>query len=167
MSLAHRLAPACLATLALVACVSTPSPVKVVAHGDVGPLSGEWRGEYSGTNGRTGNIVFNLRAGNDTAFGEVAMLPTGGEPVLRAEMGRSSAVTRSASRPLSVRFVRIAGDSVTGTLEPYQAPLCNCVLTTTFVGHASGDRIEGTYSTLGDPRIVGANEGRWSVTRKR
>src|SRR4051812_40968385 len=52
MSLAHWLTPTCLAALSLAACVSTPSPVPVIAPaGDVAALVGEWRGEYSGSSG--------------------------------------------------------------------------------------------------------------------
>ena len=168
MSLARWLAPTCLAILPLAAGVSTPSPVPVIAPaGDVAALAGEWRGEYSGSSGRSGSIVFSLTAGRDTAYGDVAMVPTGGEPLLAAETGRPGAVTRPSSRALTIRFVRIAGDSVSGWLDPYQAPDCNCVLTTTFMGRANGDRIDGTFRTVGDPRATGAQEGRWTVTRRR
>lgn len=52
-------------------------------------------------------------------------------------------------------------------LDAYQAPDCSCVLTTTFVGHANGDRIDGTFRTVGDPRATDAQTGRWSVRRRR
>ena len=168
MSLVRWFTPTCLAALSLAACISTPSPVPVIAPaGDVAALAGEWRGEYSGASGRSGSIVFNLQAGHDTAYGDVSMVPTAGEPVLPAETGQPGAVTRPGSRPLSIRFVRITGDSVSGWLEPYQAPDCNCVLTTTFAGRASGDRIEGTFRTVGDPRAADAQSGKWSVTRRK
>ena len=112
-------------------------------------------------------MPLSLAAGRDTAYGDVAMVPTGGEPLLAAETGRPGVVTRPSSRALTIRFVRIAGDSVSGWLDPYQAPDCNCVLTTTFVGRARGDRIDGTFRTVGDPRAAEAQTGQWSVTRRR
>jgi hypothetical protein len=167
---------ACLAALSLAGCAaSNPSPVPLVAPAaDVAALAGEWTGEYSGTSGRTGSIVLKLTAGRDTALGDIVMVPTASEQVrpqqpsgVNPGTGARDVVTRPAAQPLTIRFVRIAGDSVSGLLDSYTAPECNCVLTTTFTGHVAGDRIDGTFRSAGDPGAAGAQEGRWTVKRRR
>src|SRR5256886_5468755 len=46
--------------------------------GDMAALAGQWEGSYSSAStGRSGSISFTLSAGNDSAFGDVIMIPRG------------------------------------------------------------------------------------------
>lgn len=155
-------------------------PVIAASPGELTALVGKWAGEYSSAaTGRRGSIVFALAAGRDTAAGDVVMMPVDGSGPLRraprdpayaaaaaAAGGPARVVTPAPSSALTIRFVRLAGDSVAGMLDPYESPDCACVLTTRFVGRVNGDRIEGTYETRGSPRN-GPLTGRWRVTRQR
>jgi hypothetical protein len=134
------------------------------APGDVHALAGEWRGDYaSDETGRSGNIIFGLAAGSDTAFGDVLMIPDGyGE----APRDGDSALDRWRQSPdvLSIRFVQVGGGIVRGALDPYEDPECRCQVTTVFEGRLSGDTIEGTFWTR--PEQGGpARQGRWRVAR--
>ena len=151
-------------------------PVIAASPGELSALVGKWSGEYSSAaSGRRGSIVFTLAAGRDTAVGDVVMMPVdGGGPLRRASDNAvyaagatpSRVVAPGTSSALTIRFVRLAGDSVAGMLDPYEAPDCACVLTTRFVGRVRGDRIEGTYETRGSP-TNGPVAGRWRVKRQR
>lgn len=173
MSIARCLPRLLLLVPILAACAANPSPVPVVADpGALGALTGEWAGEYSSAaTGRSGSIVFTLTAGRDTAAGDVVMVPSGSEQPLVAAAapgaGGRATLTRPAAQGLTIRFVRLAGDTVSGMLDPYSAPDCDCVLTTTFTGQLQGDRIAGTFETRGDPRAGAMQPGRWSVSRRR
>jgi hypothetical protein len=154
-------------------CRATPSPVRVVGSpGDVSALAGEWDGEYSSAEtGRSGSIAFRLVAGRDTAFGDVVMVPAGAARPLSpagvpgAPPPRGGEQPSSGSQVLTITFVRIAQDSVSGALQPYEGPDCDCTLTTTFSGHVRGDRIDGTFVTRG---AGGPGQtGRWTVRRRR
>ena len=169
---ARRAAPSLALALALAGCAANPSPVPVVAPADaIAALAGEWTGEYSSAaTGRSGSILFTLTAGRDTAFGDVVMVPAGSDRALPQEKtgaGSPSVVTRAKPQPLAIRFVRLAGDSVSGMLAPYTAPECGCVLTTTFTGRVGRDRIDGTFTSSGEAHAAEPQVGRWTVTRRR
>ena len=61
-------------------------------------------------------------------------------------------------------FVHLAGGRVSGELEPYIAPDCQCRVTTRFDGVVQGDVIRGTYVTLGAPG--GEQGGTWEMRRR-
>jgi hypothetical protein len=160
----------CITALLAAGCASNPSPIPLNASPNaIASLAGEWSGEYSSTaTGRSGSIVFTLTAGRDTAFGDVVMVPGAGTNV--AGTGTAAGkpvVTYPASQPLRIRFVQVAGDSVSGVLEPYSVPDCGCVLTTTFTGRVASNRIDGTFTTSGDPQSSGPQNGRWTVKRRK
>jgi hypothetical protein len=160
----------CVAAVFLAGCASNPTPVPLDAAPDaVATLAGEWTGEYSSAaTGRSGSIVFTLVAGRDTAFGDVMMVPAGGPQVAGTNTASGkNIVAYPASQPLKIRFVRVAGDSVSGLLEPYSAPDCGCVLTTRFTGRVGSNRIDGTFTTSGDPQAAAPQQGRWTVKRRR
>ena len=138
-------------------------------------LSGEWEGEYSSdATGRSGSIHFALRSATDSAFGEVVMVPAGAtRPLVRANAtdaataapaAPATGTAATATEVLSIRFVRADGGTVTGSLDPYRSPECDCILTTRFTGQQDGDRIAGTFVTTGDP-VQERQTGRWQVTR--
>jgi hypothetical protein len=165
-----RTVEAALAAL-VTACAAAHQPSVPLAGTvrDVATLAGQWEGSYSSAaTGRSGSISFTLSAGNDSAFGDVIMIPRGWGRPLQAWNGQGSAGTeaRPRSAVLTINFVRVAGGRVTGTLAPYADPETGAQLATTFEGRLVGDRIEGTYSTRGggsaDPQT-----GQWQVTRRK
>jgi hypothetical protein len=161
-------------TAALLAgCASRPTPVPVIGpRSDLSALVGDWSGEYSSPEtGRSGSIAFALKTGKDTAIGSVVMVPKAqnetiipgasvDRPVVRA------AVTQNPGEVLTIRFVRMEGTQVIGTLDPYRDPDCGCQLTTTFRGEFTDARtIEGTFNSAGSGMGHLPSSGRWKVTR--
>jgi hypothetical protein len=156
----------------ITACAGRPAQVPVsAAPGTSGAaLVGEWSGEYqSPQTGRGGSIVFHLDAGRDTAEGDVVMVPRGGAGPLRPAPAASTAQPGAmvgASQPtaLTIRFVRLEGDRVTGQLAPYTDPECTCPVFTVFEGTVRGGRITGTFITRGEPGGTPAT-GTWRADR--
>jgi hypothetical protein len=136
---------------------------------DLSPLIGQWSGEYSSeATGRTGDISFALRAGEAAASGRIEMVAREPEQVVvpaeRPMVNGSLGV--SASRLLTIHFVRKEGNRVIGLLDPYTDPDCACRVTTTFEGaFIDGRTIEGTYSTIGSELAHIPAGGQWKVTR--
>lgn len=164
------LASACL----LSGCAGHPPPVPLVGSvRDIAALAGEWAGDYSSDEtGRSGSISFLLTPRGDTAYGDVIMIPRNlGQP-LRAwakDDAGGAAVTAEAARarpvPLTISFVRVQGNEVSGTLAPYRDPQCGCALATRFVGWLRGDTISGSYFSSHE-RSEAEAHGRWQVVRK-
>jgi hypothetical protein len=159
------------ATVSLVGagCSSAPAPVPVAgAPSDLGLLAGEWGGEYRGeTSGRSGSIVFKLSAGADTAYGDVVMIPRERNPKHLPSQDPSVGLPFArAPEVLTIAFVRASGGGVSGRLNPYREPECDCVLLTRFEGQVRGDIIEGTFTSQ---RLDGSDRqtGAWKVTRKK
>jgi hypothetical protein len=140
--------------LLISACVRAISTVPVRgSEPAVAQLAGRWEGEYSSEEtGRGGSITFQLRAGADTAEGEVVMTARGN--------------ARSTPDGLTIRFVVVHGDEVSGVLAPYPDPDCGCTLTTTFRGVILADVIEGTFETTGVGFHHPTQRGRWRVVRR-
>jgi hypothetical protein len=160
------------AILATGGCAYHSPPVPVTGSpAALDALAGEWAGEYSSdATGRSGSIHFALRAATDSAFGEVLMVPAGAtRPLTRASAGAMLPGERTTpgtdTEVLTIRFVSASGGTVTGSLDPYRAPDCDCILTTRFSGRQDGDRITGTFVTTGDP-VHEQLTGRWQVTRQ-
>ena len=161
-----RLSLVCLVIVSLTSCHSAPSqPVPV--GGDILALAGEWDGSYEARDGnRQGVIDFHLRAGSDTAYGDVMMIPRGGElPVSPAERAGQPLREGVPPRLLSIRFVRISGGELSGELDPHQDPECGCVIHTVFRGRLVADTLKGQYvSRDQDGGLI--RDGRWRVERK-
>ena len=140
------------AFLALVgACGATQSSVQVKGPTeDVVLLAGDWQGEYRGIeSGRQGTIKFSLAVGRHTADGYVKMFPEG---------------AKGAPRALKIQFVQVDHGQVTGRIDAYTDPSCNCQVETVFSGSVEGDVIDGMFET----KVVGSEEshrGQWSVYR--
>lgn len=158
------------AAIALIAaaCAANPSPVHVVGgRNEIGTLAGEWTGEYTSVEtGRSGSISFTLRAGTDTAFGDVVMIPRALAPV-PSETRVPSGATPTAPKVLTISFVRVSTNVVSGTLEPYPSPDCGCTLSTVFQGTIKGDRIEGKFTTIHSDHMAPQQQGTWWATRKK
>lgn len=174
-------ASAALVSAAALACASKPTPVTVT--GDTGgraSLAGKWSGEYqSAATGRSGSIVFNLSPSGDAATGDVVMVPRGygkalvpyGDGVTAASAsGTPTPTTNSApasvAQVLTIRLVRVAGDSVSGVLDTYRDPECDCPVQTTFSGTINGDTIDGSFTTRGRQSNA-PQSGTWRVKRSR
>ena len=161
-----RISLAALAGIAL-ACASKPTPVTVTgAPEDRASLAGKCVGEYnSPVTGRNGSIVFNLSNSGDAANGDVVMIPKGyGKALRRYEGTNSTTVNAPTSQVLTIRLVRVSGDSVSGVLDAYRDPQCDCPVETTFTGRVDGDTIEGTFATRGS-QSVAPQTGTWRVKR--
>lgn len=152
----------------LAACQYHPAPVAIAGDpGTIRSLAGTWTGNYLGTDSRrSGSIVFTIRVEGDSAFGDVMMEQPLGVPVLLpADDPMQHRVHARSPQLLAVRFVAVIGGEVSGALEPYVAPDCDCAVRTTFTGRVRGDSIAGTYETRGS--LIGVQTGTWGVLRKR
>jgi hypothetical protein len=149
-------------------CVSTSAPVPVEGTpSEISALAGHWEGEYSSVaTGRLGSILLDLVAGEDHAHGDVLMIPRGStKPYGPAPRPAGESPSPGAtSQLLTIRFVKAEGEKVSGTLDPYWDPDCNCEVTTTFVGEVHGDSVAGTFASS---RNAGRVFGTWKATRKR
>jgi hypothetical protein len=153
------------------ACATKPAPVTVTGEAvDKASLAGKWTGEYnSPETGRSGSIVFNLSPAGDAANGDVVMIPRGYGKALVPYVGNTSvggAATQNAgsSQVLTIKLVRVSGDNVSGVLDAYRDPQCDCPVETTFTGRLNGDTIEGTFTTRG-PNSPTPQTGSWRVKR--
>jgi len=152
------------------ACALRPAPVPVSGPvSDVQALVGQWTGEYrSLETGRSGSILFTLNAGTDTAHGDIVMVAR--EPGMTYDDAvRVATVRKTANQVLTIRFVRVSGSMVTGTIDPYPDPDPNsaCELLTVFRGTLSGGRISGTFRTNHIGHDSPLQEGTWWVKRSK
>ncbi len=159
-----------LAALAL-ACATKPTPVTI--SGDAGSrasLAGRWSGEYqSQSTGRSGSIVFNLSPSGEAATGDVVMIPRGyGKALVPYSQTTAGGTIQdtNTSQVLTIKLVRVAGDTVSGVLDAYREPQCDCPVVTTFTGLLNGDSIDGTFATRGTPANA-PQTGTWRVKRTR
>ena len=154
-----------------IACASKPTPITVTGDvGDRASLAGKWSGEYnSPATGRSGSIVFNLSPSGDPANGDVVMIPAGQGKALvpfgnAANTAGGQTQSPTTSQVLTIKLVRVSGDAVSGVLDAYRDPQCDCPVVTTFTGMVKGDTIEGTFSTSGSPSNT-PQTGTWRVKR--
>jgi hypothetical protein len=146
------------------ACTYHGTPVPVV--GDTRALAGEWEGTYSGDRtGRSGSIQFHLKAGTDSAWGDVLMIPERSE---QAHAPTSPQFPEWRGRPprlLRISFVRCEEGKVTGWLEPYQDPNTGETIRTMFEGSLRNDEFRGSFWSAypGETYVL---SGSWSVKRR-
>lgn len=151
----------------VVSCAYNPPAAPIGGDPEsIGFLAGEWSGTYDSEDiGRSGDIYFRLRAGADTAQGEVLMASRPArypDPVSMEEPGPEDA---PRSPPvITIRFVRTGGPWVYGELDEYPDPQTGIMLSTTFTGRIEGDRIEGQFRT-GPAGSAVTGTGSWSVRR--
>jgi hypothetical protein len=150
------------------ACALRPSPVPVSGPvSAVQALVGQWSGEYrSPETGRSGSILFTLDAGSDTAHGDIVMVAR--DPGMTYDDAlRVATMRQAANQVLTIRFVRVNGSTVSGTIDPYPDPdpHGNCELLTVFRGTLAGNRISGTFRTNHVGHDAPAQTGTWWVTR--
>ena len=149
------------------ACRYNPSPVTLRGSPpEIAALAGEWVGEYTGSqSGRSGSISLRITAGGDSAYGDVVMVGNAGQRPVAAHGEREHLAHAHSADVLRISFVRVAQGEVTGVLEPYIAPDCQCRVTTSFTGSVKGDTIDGTFTTRGSAGLE--QTGRWRVSRGR
>jgi hypothetical protein len=160
------LATIVLATL-LSGCRYQPTPVPLQgAPDDISALAGTWEGQYESTeSGRSGTFTFTILAGKDTAFGDVVMTPRAGLPFIAADLTTHIQSGHSPSlEVLRITFVRVIGGMVEGSMEPYVAPDCQCVVTMTFQGVVKSKQLDGDYVTHGAMGL--RQQGTWSAQRQ-
>ncbi len=150
------------------ACASAPpAAVLDAAPNDVAALVGEWHGEYSSSeSGRHGSILFVLRPGSDSAYGEVLMVPANYRAPRNAAEA-SEQIRNPLPQVLTVAFVHAEGGTFSGRMEPYRDPACGCPLNTVFTGSiTSPGEIKGTFTTTGSA-LHPTQHGEWSVRKVR
>ena len=146
----------------------TPVPI-ISESGSTALLVGSWTGEYSSAQtGRSGSISFDLDSEKDTAYCDVVMTPKVGNFRVATETPEKQAIVQPAfPEPLKMRFIRVGDGRVSGTLEPYTDPDCQCTVTTTFEGtFYDPNKIEGSYITQGSATYK-TTSGKWKVIRKK
>lgn len=155
----------------VLACASKPTPITVTGDsGDRASLAGKWTGAYnSPVTGRSGSIVFNLSRTGEAANGDVVMIPRGYDKALTpygatTTAGASMQNPTGGSQVLTIKLVRLSGDTVSGVLDAYRDPQCDCPVVTTFTGRVNGDTIDGTFVTRGS-QTAAPQTGTWRVKR--
>ena len=149
-------------------CASAPTPIQLAGRPEaLAALVGNWSGEYTGFESkRSGTITFSLREGDTTAFGDVLMIPNGYEQHdVWNDYERHRKVAPRHPQVVTIMFVGIASQRVTGMLDPYTDPECSCTVVTTFIGRlTSPSALQGTFVTRtpGTPRI---QTGTWQAVR--
>lgn len=158
-----------LALLTLAACESQRAAIPVVAEPErLASLVGEWHGEYaSPATGSSGSIVFYLAPGDDHAHGDVQMIPSTVSSSNRPSARSATDPVRPGPQILTIRFVQAKGGQISGMLDRYEDPDCDCEVRTTFTGEIKGDRMEGTFVSLSGHPGVGRTTGWWAVIRRK
>lgn len=146
-------------------CAWQGTPVPIV--GPTESLAGEWEGTYfSQQTGRTGSILFRLKAGTDSAYGDVVMVPAQAEEIRSPAMALAPQAHIHTPRLLRISFVRCEPGKVSGRLDPYQDPDTGERVLTTFDGWQRGDEFHGTFSSL-YPGTGHRVTGEWSAKREK
>lgn len=151
------------------ACGGSPAqPIPVRGDpAEIALIAGEWDGTYESDDGvRRGSIDFHLQAQHDTAFGEAVMIPQGWDRPVQARDGRPGEVPNAGiPKPLVIKFVRVENGEVSGEVESYYDPMCDCRKVTIFRGTLKGNTLKGKYRAYrqqGGP----PDSGEWRVDRK-
>ena len=162
-----RLLAGVLVFVALTACQYQPTPISLQGEpATIASMRGDWSGEYwSNASERRGSLSFSIASHADSAFGDVIMFTPLGQQVRPIDSGDQHRVHSTSTQALRIDFVRVGGGMVSGTLEPYIAPDCNCQVATTFTGNVLGDTIRGTFITNGTQG--GNRDGMWKMARRR
>jgi hypothetical protein len=152
--------------IGMAGCATVPASMPVSGSAsDVARLAGDWSGEYwGGPSGRTGAISFHLAAGSDSAQGTVTMAYPGAPPGVPRSVGGDR--VQVMIQELNISFVRAEAGGVTGRIDPYTDPACDCTAFTTFNGRIQGDVIDGTFTTSHGTGSSIAT-GKWKVKRRK
>jgi hypothetical protein len=69
-----------------------------------------------------------------------------------------------ATKPTPITVTGDSGDTVSGVLDAYRDPQCDCSVLTTFTGRVNGDTIDGMFLTRGS-QTAAPQTGTWRVKR--
>jgi hypothetical protein len=146
---------------------ASPVPLEGTA-GDLSILTGTWAGTYrSEVTGRHGAVTFRLRAGEDTARGQVEMTFS---PALALYGDTRPADDASAGgefcRTIDIAVVRVKGNQIRGTLAPYWDPDCECRTHTVFEGTVQRAHIAGRFTSQRETDPAHPVTGEWFVDRR-
>ncbi len=150
-------------------CSSIIQPVSVKGEeADLALFAGEWKGEYYSKDlSRGGSIEFKLTSGENTAFGEVVMIPRGSQmPFQPAPPTGEPKTSTQSIEVLKISFVQISGGRVSGKIDPYWDPDNKMTLLTFFDGVLMDDTISGTFRSR-SAQSEHFYTGQWKVTRKK
>jgi len=167
----HTLAAVVLSSALAAACSSAPVSPSIAVEGaknDVKLLVGKWKGEYeSKQNGRSGSIIFEFKSGTEGS-GDVLMWPKGSKEPIKPAAGKdlSEEQIRNIPQVLNVSFVKSEKGILTGTMDPYTDPDCNCDVRTTFAGTIDGDVITGEFTIERWDHTGPQVKGTWHVKRQ-
>jgi len=151
-----------------IACATKPPGIELTSSDfDLQPLVGVWRGTYSNPQaGRQGTIAFSLRAGESFASGNVVMIPKADSLLTPEERELVSDVASTSRSVIPIHFIRKQGGNLSGTLDPYRAPDCDCMVNTTFQGSfVDASTIQGTFTTVPSRAGSSITSGTWRVSR--
>jgi hypothetical protein len=124
-------------------------------------LDGRWEGEYYNvTQKRGGTIVLEFSGKRATGNGDVLLIPKGMSEALKPSRPPTEEETlRQMPRITSIQFVKAEGGTLSGKMDPFMDPECNCEVMATFNGQVTGDTIEGTF------RTSAPGEGTWKAKK--
>ena len=135
---------------------------------DLRMLVGDWEGEFVGARGsRRGTIAFNLRGGEDTAYGQVFLKGPTPPPGCTDPVSKATEPRVVGEIALALALVNVGGHSVGGWLRPYRDPELGCWMDTWFEGIVAGDTLEGMYFSNPADTATVLRLGSWWVARKR
>ena len=154
----------------LVACHSGPQPTPVPlegAPGDLSTLTGTWVGSYrSVATGRHGAVTFRLRAGEDTARGEVEMTFSPALALYGDGRQPDQPPGYEFCRTLDIAIVRVQGTQIRGTLALYWDPDCECRTRTVFEGEVRREHIAGRFTSRRETDPGHPVTGDWFADRE-
>lgn len=164
----HGAALGLLMMLGLSACAPSRSLVPILAEPhELRRLVGTWSGKYMSASGGSGTITFMLAANTDSAIGEVVMLDDRQQrPFVPTPYPLTEEDHLTHKQILPIRFIRLAGNRLSGELAAYVDAVSGCTITTTFEGYLARDEIIGTFLS----RYIGGLEthrGTWQVRKEK
>ena len=163
-----KLILAAVISVSALACTPKPPGTEISASDfNLQPLVGVWRGDFnSAQTGRTGIVAFTLRAGESSAKGNVVMIARPDSLLTPEEREMLENGTLAGRSVVPITFIRKEGGSMSGILDPYRAPDCDCTVTTTFQGtFTDANTISGTYTTVPSKAGASVTGGTWKVIR--
>lgn len=144
-------------TSSMLGCASTSNttPAINVVTGtkiDLAQLSGTWEGNFQSTvTQRSGNITLNLSRADNKAEGSILLQYQKKHKKIQAPKPhnvKKSGAMQTKTKPLSVEFIAIEGNKISGTVTPYKDPIFTGKTTfTTYEGILIGNRMEGTFTS--------------------
>jgi hypothetical protein len=137
---------------------------------NVQPLVGEWRGDYvaNDPSGTHGTLAFALAAGNSDAHGTLTINAAGADRAFERYRSEQIVFSTEDATPgpdlPAIQFVRLEGSTVSGTVDAFVDPACQCSAIMTLSGKLQGDTIAGTFRATYNAQRPDLT-GKWMVKR--